>query len=197
MGGNYHITSSVSHGRRLSSLSNSTYFSNFSNSRSNSPQKKTPCWESSTDIYPRPCGNLTDTEKEHLRGRTRSECRYQGSKTQKRSKNTKSLCGEEEFDKLYLKTKSIEDIRTRKNTDYKEKKRSNAKNVSRHILLVINKDYEGDFLNNTISVNQGDVVILIQGDSLETDVDSEWFYIRKNDGKQGFIPADIAGHGYI
>ncbi|XP_028173642.1 uncharacterized protein LOC114362429 isoform X1 [Ostrinia furnacalis] len=148
-----------------------------------SPQKKTPCWESSTDIYPRPCGNLTDTEKEQLRGRTRSESHY-------RPRRRVNNCAEKDFDTIYLKTKSV-----CSNIDRVHEK-ENLK-VKRQTLLVVNSDYRGSDLNRTLSVQQGDVVILVQGTAVESDVDAEWFYVRKKDGTQGFIPAAIAGHGYI
>ncbi|CAB3221456.1 unnamed protein product [Arctia plantaginis] len=148
-----------------------------------SAQKKTPCWESSTDIYPRPCGNLTDNEKEQLRGRTRSECRYQ---YKRRPKNS---CAEKNFDSLYLKTKSVSSI------DKVDKEKS-FKRV-RQTLLVVNCDYKGSVLNKTLTVQKGDVVVLIQGGASETDVDAEWFYVKKRDGSHGFIPAAVAGHGYI
>ncbi|KAJ2952854.1 hypothetical protein O0L34_g7219 [Tuta absoluta] len=155
-----------------------------------SPQKKTPCWESSTDIYPRPCGNLTDNEKEQLRGRTRSECRYKPAK--RKPKGTQS-CAEKDFDTLYLKTKSfcseIDKI-GKENVSVKSK-------LQRQILLVVNSDYKGSVLNKTLTVNQGDIVVLLQGRGTEADVDAEWFYVRKRDGSHGFIPAAIAGHGYI
>ncbi|XP_073943582.1 uncharacterized protein [Choristoneura fumiferana] len=141
-----------------------------------SPQKKQPCWESSTDLYPRPCGNLTDNEKEQLRTRTRSESRYKP-----RSKR----CAEKDFDTLYLKTKSVNNI-----DRLHEKERHKVK---RRTLLVVNSDYTG--AGKTLTVREGDVVSLVGGG--ETDVDADWFYVRKRDGNQGFIPAAIAGHGYI
>nr|XP_026489887.1 uncharacterized protein LOC113396228 isoform X1 [Vanessa tameamea] len=151
-------------------------------------QKKMPCWESSTDIYPRPCGNLTDNEKEQLRSRTRSESRYRP-----RSRRHKMSCAEKDFDNLYLKTKSvssnIDKIQDKDNFDVKEK-------CERQTLLVANSDYKGEILNRTVSVKKGEVVVLIQSGE-ETDVDLEWFYVRKKDGNQGFIPAAVAGHGYI
>ncbi|XP_049867235.1 uncharacterized protein LOC126367651 [Pectinophora gossypiella] len=151
------------------------------------PQKKTPCWESSTDIYPRPCGNLTDTEKEQLRGRTRSECRYRPAR-----RKHKNSCAEKDFDTLYLRTKSVcSEINKLGKENYKNIK------LQRQTLLVVNSDYKGSVLNKTLSVNQGDVVILVQGGGAEADVDAEWFYVKKRDGSHGFIPAAIAGHGYI
>ncbi|XP_072943786.1 uncharacterized protein [Epargyreus clarus] len=153
-------------------------------------QKKTPCWESSTDIYPRPCGNLTDTEKEQLRGRTRSECRYQP----RNERRHKTSCAEKDFDSLYLKTKSVS---SNINRVHEKENIRDVKTVKRQTLLVVNSDYTGSVLNNTLSVMKGDVVVLVQGGGVETDVDSEWFYVRKKDGTQGFIPAVLAGHGYI
>ncbi|KAM3961320.1 LOW QUALITY PROTEIN: uncharacterized protein ACR2FA_004659, partial [Aphomia sociella] len=154
------------------------------------PERKTPCWESSTDIYPRPCGNLTDTEKEQLRGRTRSECQYRPRNVKKKLKNS---CAEKDFDNLYLRTKSV-----CVNLDkVHEKENIKVSKVKRQTLLVVTSDYKGSDLNRTLSVQQGDVVTLIQGKGTEADVDAEWFYVRKRDGSHGFIPAVIAGHGYI
>ncbi|XP_063530987.1 uncharacterized protein LOC134742000 isoform X1 [Cydia strobilella] len=145
-------------------------------------QKKTPCWESSTDIYPRPCGNLTDNEKEQLRTRTRSETRY---------KPRKQRCAEKDFDSLYLRTKSV-----CSNIDNIEKKSTiDKRKIKRQTLLVVNSDHKGSVLNKTLTVREGDVVVLVERG--ETDVDADWFYVRKRDGSQGFIPAVIAGHGYI
>ncbi|KAJ0180738.1 hypothetical protein K1T71_004142 [Dendrolimus kikuchii] len=152
-----------------------------------SSQKKTPCWESSTDIYPRPCGNLTDNEKEQLNGKTRSECRYK-PKQQRKKQNS---CAEKDFDTLYLKTKSVSNIdKLDSNLPLKSIK------MKKQTLLVVSSDFKGSALNRTLSVQKGDVVTLVQG-VVESDVDAEWFYVKKKDGKDGFIPASIAGHGYI
>ncbi|XP_047512585.1 uncharacterized protein LOC125054622 isoform X1 [Pieris napi] len=142
----------------------------------NSLQKKTPCWESSTDLYPQPCGNLTDTEKEQIRGRTRSECNY-------KRRRYRSSCAEKDFDTLYLKTKSVSDIRI--DNDF-----------TRQTLLLVNSDYVGCVMNKTLTVYKGDVVTLVPGLG-ESDVDSEWFYVRKSDGSEGFIPAALTENGFI
>jgi hypothetical protein len=63
--------------------------------------------------------------------------------------------------------------------------------------MVVNSDYKGSVLNKTLTVQRGDVVVLLQGTGVEADVDADWFYVKKKDGSQGFIPAAIAGHGYI
>ncbi|CAH2086110.1 unnamed protein product [Euphydryas editha] len=158
-----------------------------SKSRS-SLQKKTPCWESSTDIYPRPCGNLTDNEKEQLRSRTRSESRYRP-----RSSRHKISCAERDFDNLYLKSKSVssnlDKIQDKENIDIKGK-------CEKQTLVVVNSDFKGQVYNRTVSVKKGEVVVLMQSGG-ETDVDLEWFYVKKRDGNHGFIPAAVAGHGYI
>ncbi|CAG9585122.1 unnamed protein product [Danaus chrysippus] len=146
--------------------------------RRSSLQKKAPCWESSTDIYPKPCGNLTDNEKEQLRGRTRSESRYRH-----KTKRHKS-CAEKNFDNLYLRTISCSNLHDKEN----------RKETRRQTLLVINSAYTGSYYNRTLTVNKGEVVVLMDR---ETDVDLEWFYVKKRDGSEGFIPAAIAGHGYI
>lgn len=94
---------------------------------------------------------------------------------------------------MYLKTKSvcsnIDKIHEKENRDFRQ--------VKRHTLLVVNSDYVGSVLNKTLTVQKGDVVVLVQGGGVETDVDAEWFYVKKKDGTQGFIPAAVAGHGYI
>nr|AON96556.1 hypothetical protein [Bicyclus anynana] len=153
-------------------------------------QKKTPCWESSTDIYPTPCGNLTDSEKEQLRSRTRSE-----SRNRTKNRKTKTSCAEKDFDSLYLKTKSVcsslDTAHKETSIDLKVKPK-----LQRQTLLVVNSNYKGSLLNRTLSVKKGEVVVLMQ-EGAETDVDLEWFYVRRRDGNQGFIPAANAGHGYI
>lgn len=190
--------------------------------RSQTPWKAAPCWESTLDLYPQPCGNMTDSEKEQLRGGTKSECGRTRPK-QKFYTDSMSAYGERTFDKLYLKATSCSKLKdlcddssvmssiTSKTNDFnlknkysirkKKQKYNDSKNhvryVSRHTLLVVEKDYEGSKIINTLSVRKGDVVILVQGGGIEADVDSEWFYVRNKDGAEGFIPASIAGHGFL
>ncbi|XP_066596835.1 uncharacterized protein [Prorops nasuta] len=137
------------------------------------PQPTTgPCWEDSTDVFPRPLGNMTDTEK--LRD-TRSECGSRGrnSRMRRSSKDAISACGERSVDRLYLRAAI------------------NAKTKGyRHTLLVIRKDYEGQN-GNVLSVSKGDVVALL------SDHVNDWFFVRSRDGREGFIPAVIAGHCFL
>uniref|UniRef100_A0A182T3K9 SH3 domain-containing protein n=1 Tax=Anopheles maculatus TaxID=74869 RepID=A0A182T3K9_9DIPT len=82
-----------------------------SNQRSSSSSKPTPCWESNKDVFPKPCGNLTDSEKEiqQLRGGTRSEGRrtprLKRSSANSRSAVSITTCNSErDLDSLYLRT---------------------------------------------------------------------------------------------
>ncbi|XP_057322160.1 uncharacterized protein LOC130665686 isoform X1 [Microplitis mediator] len=131
-----------------------------------------PCWEDSTDVFPRPLGNMTDTEK--LRD-TRSECgaRERTSRVKRGHRDAVSACGERSVDRLYLRAAA--NARTK---------------GSRQTLLVIRSDYEGRG-NNSISVSKGDVVALL------SDHVQGWFWVRSRDSREGFIPAVIAGHGFL
>ncbi|XP_047362025.1 uncharacterized protein LOC124953955 isoform X2 [Vespa velutina] len=131
-----------------------------------------PCWEDSTDVFPRPLGNMTDTEK--LRD-TRSECgaRSRNARVRRGSRDAVSACGERSVDRLYLRAAA------------------NAKTKgARHTLLVIRNDYEGRGANS-LSVSKGDVVALL------SDHVNDWFWVRSRDGREGFIPAVVAGHGFL
>lgn len=129
--------------------------------------KTSPCWEKSTDVFPKPCGNMTDTEKlsvsEYSVGRCRSN----------RSVHAASSCGERSVDRLYLRAVSC------------------ARNKgTRQTLLVIDRDYQQEG-KNTLSVFKGDVVVLISANL------KDWFWVRARDGSEGFIPAVVAGHGFL
>ncbi|XP_044733491.1 uncharacterized protein LOC123296096 [Chrysoperla carnea] len=130
-----------------------------------------PCWETSTDLFPRPCGNMTDSEK-----LTQSECSNSKCKRKVRKTTTTSasVCGERSVDRLYLRATH----------------NSQERDVKRQTLLVIDTDYEGT-RKNTICVSAGDVVALISANI------KGWFWVRTRDGNEGFIPASIAGHGYL
>ncbi|KAK0160845.1 hypothetical protein PV328_008211 [Microctonus aethiopoides] len=131
-----------------------------------------PCWEDSTDIFPRPLGNMTDTEK--IRD-SNSECgaRERIPRGRRAARGAISACGERSVDRLYLRAAA--NARTK---------------GSRQTLLVIRNDYVGRG-NNSISVFKGDVVALL------SDHIQEWFWVRARDGREGFIPAVVAGHGFL
>ncbi|KAJ3642532.1 hypothetical protein Zmor_025300 [Zophobas morio] len=129
-----------------------------------------PCWEKSTDVFPRPSGNMTDTEKLS----SKSECSEDVRCYSRRSRNAISTCEEQSVDRLYLK--ALASARKTKRL--------------RQTLLVINGDYYGKE-KNSLHVNKGEVVVL-----LGTHV-KDWFWVRNNEGQEGFIPAVIAGHGFL
>jgi len=57
-------------------------------------------------------------------------------------------------------------------------------------LLLIRSDYNSRG-RNTLSVSRGDVVVLVSSRL------KDWFWVRRTDGCEGFIPAVVAGHGFL
>ncbi|XP_049794116.1 uncharacterized protein LOC126203756 [Schistocerca nitens] len=145
--------------------------------------KPQPCWETHADIFPRPLGNRTDSEK--LRDGTRSECgAASGSAASAagaaagrcyRARDAVSACGERSVDRLYLRAAASAKCRAV---------------GTRHTLLVIRSDYSSRG-RNTLSVAKGDVVALVSGHL------KDWFWVRSRDGSEGFIPSVVAGHGFL
>lgn len=122
-------------------------------------------------------GNLTDTEK--LRD-TRSECGGRSSSRSRRAMSavptSASSCrGERSVDRLYLRAAA-----------------SSRTRGARHTLLLVREDYEDRGAADALSVTKGEVVVLL-GDY----ADSDWFWVRARDGREGFIPAVVAGHGFL
>uniref|UniRef100_A0A1I8QAY5 SH3 domain-containing protein n=1 Tax=Stomoxys calcitrans TaxID=35570 RepID=A0A1I8QAY5_STOCA len=71
-------------------------------------------------------------------------------------------------------------------------RRSSAHCGQRQTLVAITTDYStGDGL----SLQKGDIVTLCE--CRETKDHRQWFYVRTRDGRQGYIPAEVAGHGYL
>ncbi|XP_011308855.1 uncharacterized protein [Fopius arisanus] len=129
-----------------------------------------PCWENTNDVFPRPLGNMTDTEK--LRD-IRSECGVRTSRRRRGSRSAISACGERSVDRLYLRAAA------------------NAKTVgSRQTLLIIQNDYSSQN-KDSMTVCKGDVVALLSEHM------QDWFWVRSRDGREGFIPAVVAGHGFL
>lgn len=90
-----------------------------------------------------------------------------GLRPARQNYDTLSDCGERSVDKLYLRASS-----------------------RRHTLLVISKDYEGNG-QSMLPVREGDVVALVSSHI------QDWFYVRNKCGDEGFIPAVVAGHGFL
>ena len=128
-------------------------------------------------------GNLTDTEK--LRD-TRSECGGSNrERVSSRSRRAMSAvpresggprgAGERSVDRLYLRAAA-----------------SARSRGARHTLLLVREDYEGRGSPDALSVSKGEVVVL-----LADCADADWFWVRARDGREGFIPAVVAGHGFL
>ena len=153
-------------------------------------------------------GNLTDTEK--LRGDTRSECGAGNrERVSGRSRRTVSVvprdpittpstgtttspsastrggagAGERSVDRLYLRAAA---------STQSPRDGGGEGGTARHTLLLVREDYEGRGLADALSVAKGEVVVLL-GDY----ADSDWFWVRARDGREGFIPAVVAGHGFL
>lgn len=84
-----------------------------------------------------------------------------------------SSCGERSFDRLYLQAAAG----------------ARRKGV-RQTLLVMCCDYDGK-RENTLKVAKGDVVALVSNHL------TDWFWVRNREGVEGFIPAAVAGHGFL
>ncbi|XP_022191599.2 SH3 domain-containing protein Dlish [Nilaparvata lugens] len=139
------------------------------------PKTPAPCWETHTDIFPQPLGNRTDNEK--LRNGTRSECGGVRTKRHRADlRDTVSACGERSVDKLYLRATGSTRLINH--------------SIRRQTLLVITSDYIGQG-RSTLTVKEGDVVVLINDDM------KDWFWVQTRSGQKGFIPAVIAGNGFL
>lgn len=74
--------------------------------------------------------------------------------------------------------------------------RFNGTKSLRQTLLAVTEN----FVSTAISVKKGDVVTLlackqIQDKRLQHTI--QWFFVRSRDGQEGFIPAEVAGHGFL
>uniref|UniRef100_A0A1A9WPV9 SH3 domain-containing protein n=1 Tax=Glossina brevipalpis TaxID=37001 RepID=A0A1A9WPV9_9MUSC len=165
--------------------------------------KPTPCWESNGDIFPKPCGNMTDSEKElHLRGGGGGSARSEGTRTPHLKAlpmdnesvvisvkmdhvdtlNGNSMCdGEHQVDKLYLKAASQPKL---------NEKPAYAQLKDLKTAQIYNKP-------NPINDEYVTLQQQHQQQCRETKDHRQWFYVRTRDGRQGYIPAEVAGHGYL
>lgn len=155
----------------------------------------TNCWETNTDIFPNPCGNLTDSEKEVQLHR--SGARSEGRQTPKlKRKNPTRTCSEKYLDSLYLlasqpkiidyayaELKPTAQVSTASNNQDKLNVNISTK---RKILLAITDDFTSDYYT---SVKKGDVVRLLACKEYE---DKIWYFIKNKDGSECYIPSFIA-----
>lgn len=177
---------------------------------SSSPASKPkPCWETNVDIFPNPCGNLTDSEKEL---QLRSESKSEGRRTPKLRRSDRS-CSEKYLDNLYLRAASQPKIvdhayaqlkPTNKcnltnfnnfdkiNGDYVQLKHSHEKvNLNaklRQVLLAVTENYSSDI----IDVNEGDIVSLLACKEYDDKgTVRQWCFVRTREGFEGYIPKSI------
>lgn len=147
------------------------------------------CWETNTDIFPNPCGNLTDSEKEIYRGGARSEGR-QTPKSIKR-RNPSRACSEKYLDSLYLLASQPKIINhaelkpTAQVSRFNQEKINVNTNSKRKILLAITEDFTSDFG----CVKKGDVVRLLACKEYD---DKIWYFIKNRDGSEFYIPTTNA-----
>ncbi|XP_066141309.1 uncharacterized protein [Euwallacea fornicatus] len=132
-------------------------------------EKYSPCWERSTDVFPKP-GSVTDTEKTRYKSEREDNELYCPNR---RFRAAFSTCGEKSVDRLYLRAAAMA----------KEK-------GTRRTLLVINEDFNS-IENNCLSVMKNEVVFLLNAQT------NGWFYVKNKEGREGFIPSVIAGHGFL
>ncbi|XP_059619250.1 uncharacterized protein LOC132263484 [Phlebotomus argentipes] len=172
--------------------------------------KPPACWETNGDIFPKPSGgNMTDSEKElQMRG-TRSE----GARTP-RSKRSKS-CGEKQVDALFLRATSQPKL-YEKPAPVKitciPKPNIHDEYVSllpkprraplaiksplllRETLLAVRENY----MSESVNVRKGDVVTLLAcKEYRDKNSCRQWFFVKTRDGGEGYIPAEVAGHGFL
>lgn len=151
------------------------------------------CWETTEDVYPKP-GLWTDSEQECLGvGRT---ARSEGARTPN--------CSEKNVDTLYLKAAASHPKLDRIYSQIKRKDSDEAKMIPprspspliRETLLAVQMSYK----SSAVSVRKGDVVTLLACKEIRDNnsrTPRQWFYIRTRNGIEAFIPAEVAGHGFL
>uniref|UniRef100_A0A1B0DBV3 SH3 domain-containing protein n=1 Tax=Phlebotomus papatasi TaxID=29031 RepID=A0A1B0DBV3_PHLPP len=160
-------------------------------------------------------GNMTDSEKElQMRG-TRSE----GARTP-RSRRSKS-CGEKQVDALFLRATSQPKLHEKpaplkispllcapKATNIHDEYVSllpkprrgptlgqiKSPLLLRETLLAVRENYMSD----SVSVRKGDVVTLLAcKEYRDKNSCRQWFFVKTREGGEGYIPAEVAGHGFL
>uniref|UniRef100_T1GQT5 SH3 domain-containing protein n=1 Tax=Megaselia scalaris TaxID=36166 RepID=T1GQT5_MEGSC len=174
--------------------------------KGNGSLQTTPCWENTGDVFPMPCGNMTDSEKEvQLRGGTRSE----GARTPRPKKYyhqpkpaTTYSQSAKLAEKAYAQLRTIQMCTEQKAQEAmklqqqktKEKTAVHHKRFSkglRQTLVAITNNYTSE----NLTVQKGDIVTLVE--CRESKDHKQWFYVKTRDDREGFIPAEVAGHGFL
>lgn len=157
---------------------------------------------------------MTDSEKElQMRG-TRSE----GARTP-RSRRSKS-CGEKQVDALFLRATSQPKLHEKPaplkispllcapkaniHDEYvsllpKPRRGPTLGQIKsplllRETLLAVRENYMSDSVN----VRKGDVVTLLAcKEYRDKNSCHQWFFVKTREGGEGYIPAEVAGHGFL
>lgn len=164
--------------------------------------KSDRCWETSEDLYPRLTRGVSSTREPR-------NCRSEGARTPSSS--------EKNLDSWYLKAaahvasqtklnRSYSQIRVKEETaeqieddeaEDEEEESSNASLLIRETLLAVQMDYK----SSAIAVRKGDVVTLLAckqfRDNSSVSTPRQWFYVRTRFGIESFIPAEVAGYGFL
>lgn len=114
-------------------------------------------------------------------------------------------CSEKNVDTLYLKAAASHPKLDRiyaqviKRKDSDEAKVIPPRSPSpliRETLLAVQMNYK----SSAVSVRKGDVVTLLACKEIRdhhSRAARQWFYIRTRNGIEAFIPAEVAGHGFL
>lgn len=116
-------------------------------------------------------------------------------------------CSEKNVDSLYLKAAASHPKLDRiyaqviKRKDSDEAKVIPPRSPSpliRETLLAVQMNYK----SSAVTVRKGDVVTLLALQASEirdnhSRAPRQWFYIRTRNGIEAFIPAEVAGHGFL
>lgn len=122
-------------------------------------------------------------------------------------------CSEKNVDSLYLKAAASQTNIEKTYSQVKRKSPVESENhtssttlhtpsnytpspLIRETLLAVQINYK----SAAISVKKGDVVVLLACKEIRDNhskTPRQWFYIRTRDRVEAFIPAEVAGHGYL
>lgn len=95
----------------------------------------------------------------------------------------------------HQKTKSITTTSNSSNNSGSKFSLTQTQSI-RQTLLAITEDYSSE----SVSVRKGDVVSLLACKEYQEKGSAnyrQWFFIRSREGTEGYIPAEVAGHGFL
>ncbi|KAJ8679743.1 hypothetical protein QAD02_015530, partial [Eretmocerus hayati] len=149
-----------------------------------------PCWEDSTDLFPRPLGNQSDPDR--LRD-TRSECGHRH-----RSQSRTAV-------ELHRNQQSPTETGNRGLGDRLFLRASTAN--PRQRLLLVRDDYEAES-SDALTVNQGQLIYLVAtaeygtaagrfDDEISNMRSPDWLWVRDRQGREGLVPTRVAARALL